>query len=239
MKKDVKGTWIAEKSGDLNGTYYTYRVEVGGKINEACDPYARKTEIPGILYMVVNHVHNNADAVCVQGFYHLLHFFYPHFPVCRVGGVGAFRHIVIDRVIAPVKLFGVDIALVHGTEIIDRKQMHMGNAKFFDLVGLLDTETVNEIVKEVHKDHPNVVFYGEGWTMNTEVTKPGYTMATQVNSTQTPDFAYFSDTIRDLLKGSVFDHGIGYVSGAQGLERSVPCSIHIPACILHLPNFPR
>ncbi len=88
----------------------------------------------------------------------------------------------------------------------------------FDLVGLLDTETVNEIVKEVHKDHPNVVFYGEGWTMNTEVTKPGYTMATQVNSTQTPDFAYFSDTIRDLLKGSVFDHGIGYVSGAQGLE---------------------
>ncbi len=84
--------------------------------------------------MVVNHVHNNADAVCVQGFYHLLHFFYPHFPVCRVGGVGAFRHIVIDRVIAPVKLFGVDIALVHGTEIIDRKQMHMGNAKFFDMV---------------------------------------------------------------------------------------------------------
>lgn len=32
----------------------------------------------------------------------------------------------------------------------------------FDLVGLLDTDTVNEIVTEVHKDHPNVIFYGEG-----------------------------------------------------------------------------
>ena len=40
----------------------------------------------------------------------------------------------------------------------------------FDLVGLLDTDTVNEIVTEVHKDHPNVIFYGEGWTMETAVT---------------------------------------------------------------------
>ena len=27
----------------------------------------------------------------------------------------------------------------------------------FDLVGLLDIETVNAIVEEVHKDHPDVV----------------------------------------------------------------------------------
>ena len=91
----------------------------------------------------------------------------------------------------------------------------------FDLVGLLDTQTVNEIVEEVHKDHPNVIFYGEGWTMDTAVTKEGITMATQVNSTQTPGFAYFSDTIRDALKGSVFDTSVGYISGAQGLEETI------------------
>ncbi|MCM1040007.1 MAG: type I pullulanase [Ruminococcus sp.] len=89
----------------------------------------------------------------------------------------------------------------------------------FDLVGLLDTETINAIVEEVHKDHPDVIFYGEGWTMSTSLTKGGYTLATQLNSEQTPEFAYFNDTIRDGLKGSVFDAADpGYVSGKTGIE---------------------
>lgn len=92
----------------------------------------------------------------------------------------------------------------------------------FDLVGLLDTETVNQIVEEVHKTHPNVIFYGEGWTMTTSLTKDGYMMATQVNSEHTPNFAYFSDTIRDALKGSVFNNDAqGYVSGALGSSAKI------------------
>ena len=92
----------------------------------------------------------------------------------------------------------------------------------FDLVGLMDTELINAIMEEVHKDHPNVVFYGEGWTLATEMTKEGYSLATQVNSTMTPGFAYFSDTIRDMLKGNVFDNETtGYVSGAQGMEATL------------------
>lgn len=92
----------------------------------------------------------------------------------------------------------------------------------FDLVGLLDTETVNEIVSEVHKDHPDVIFYGEGWTMSTNITKEGYTMATQPNSALTPGFAYFNDTIRDGLKGSVFDDlDKGYASGKTDLEEII------------------
>lgn len=92
----------------------------------------------------------------------------------------------------------------------------------FDLVGLLDTETVNEIVAEVHKDHPDVIFYGEGWTMNTNMTKEGYTMATQTNAKETPGFAYFNDTIRDGLKGSVFDDkDKGYASGKSDMEETL------------------
>lgn len=86
----------------------------------------------------------------------------------------------------------------------------------FDLVGLLDTETINAIVENVHKKHPNVIFYGEGWTMPTNVTKEGYLMATQLNSAETPGFAYFSDTLRDALKGRVFyADSKGYVTGAD------------------------
>ena len=92
----------------------------------------------------------------------------------------------------------------------------------FDLVGLLDTETVNEIVEEVHKDHPDVIFYGEGWTLETNVTKEGYNLATQPNSYLTPDFAYFNDNIRDGLKGNVFNaEDTGFVSGKEGMEELI------------------
>lgn len=92
----------------------------------------------------------------------------------------------------------------------------------FDLAGLIDTETINELVEKVHKKHPNVIFYGEGWTMPTGVTKKGYLMATQMNSAETPEFAYFSDTLRDGLKGSVFYAGAkGYVTGAEDVTEVI------------------
>ena len=87
----------------------------------------------------------------------------------------------------------------------------------FDLVGLIDTDTINAVIEEVHKTHPNVIFYGEGWTMSTAVTKEGYTMTTQANSQEVPEFAFFSDTLRDCLRGSVFNNNEqGYVAGIGG-----------------------
>lgn len=86
----------------------------------------------------------------------------------------------------------------------------------FDLVGLIDTDTINTIIAKVHEKHPNVIFYGEGWTMSTGVTKPDVHMCTQLNSHMVPQFAFFSDTIRDALRGSVFDMTIpGFVTGAE------------------------
>lgn len=92
----------------------------------------------------------------------------------------------------------------------------------FDLVGLIDTETINAIMETVHADHPNVIFYGEGWSMATKLTKPGYALTTQHNSTLTPDFSFFSDTLRDLLRGSVFDDNLpGFAAGAAGMEETM------------------
>jgi len=83
----------------------------------------------------------------------------------------------------------------------------------FDLVGLLDTVTINEIVSQVHKNHPNVIFYGEGWDLPTDLTK-NCDLAIQKNSRMTPGFAYFNDTIRDGLRGSVFfSDALGFISG--------------------------
>ena len=85
----------------------------------------------------------------------------------------------------------------------------------FDLVGLIDTDTINTLIREVHKKHPNVMFYGEGWTMPTVPTKPGVHMTTQPNAVEVPEFAFFSDTIRDALRGSTMDMSVpGFIVGA-------------------------
>ena len=84
----------------------------------------------------------------------------------------------------------------------------------FDLVGLLDVQTINELVAAVHQTHPDVIFYGEGWNIPTGVTKADVDLAIQTNAHKTPGFAYFSDTIRDMLRGYVFDdHARGYIAG--------------------------
>jgi pullulanase len=47
MQKAEQGTWIAKVNGDLNGTFYTYKVSVNGAVNEAVDPYARALSVNG------------------------------------------------------------------------------------------------------------------------------------------------------------------------------------------------
>ncbi len=85
----------------------------------------------------------------------------------------------------------------------------------FDLVGLLDAETINEVVEEVHKTHPDVIFYGEGWVMNTAVEPSNTIMANQQNAGETEDFAYFSDTFRDFLKGGNDETSWGYIQNTM------------------------
>ena len=85
----------------------------------------------------------------------------------------------------------------------------------FDLVGLIDAQTINEIASTVSAKHPHVIFYGEGWNMPTALTKKNCELAIQPNSGKMPGFAFFSDTIRDLLRGDIQDnHTPGYAAGA-------------------------
>lgn len=97
----------------------------------------------------------------------------------------------------------------------------------FDLVGLLDTVTINEIVEEVHKCDSDIIFYGEGWYMqnNTAVEERLIEykgMADQGNSSKTPNFAYFSDTVRDNLSGRDTDKN-GFIFGADKTDTMLAC----------------
>lgn len=92
------------------------------------------------------------------------------------------------------------------------KEYHIDGFRI-DQVGLFDTQTVNELTEALHAIDPTILLYGEGWTMTTNVSKDGVSLATQVNADLTPGFAYFNDGIRDAVKGGVFAEAeAGYVT---------------------------
>lgn len=99
------------------------------------------------------------------------------------------------------------------------KEYHIDGFRF-DLVGLIDTETINQIVESVKTINPSAIFYGEGWTMGTNAEE-GTVMATQSNASQTPGFAYFSDQMRNSLAGDNNGSSLGFASGASGKESTI------------------
>ncbi len=92
----------------------------------------------------------------------------------------------------------------------------------FDLVGLIDVETMNNIRTEIDKIDPSIILYGEGWNLTTSTVKADTDLAVQTNASKMPGIALFNDYIRDSVKGSVFDaEDFGYVNGATTLKEAV------------------
>lgn len=69
----------------------------------------------------------------------------------------------------------------------------------FDLMGILDVETMNQIQKECEKIDPNVMIYGEGWNMPSFLDQS--LRATIANGDKISRIGQFSDRFRDVVKG--------------------------------------
>ncbi|MCI5578357.1 MAG: type I pullulanase [Oscillospiraceae bacterium] len=83
----------------------------------------------------------------------------------------------------------------------------------FDLMGLLDIETVRLAEQKLRAINPDVLLYGEGWTCG-ESTLCEEQRAVLKNAEQLPNYAFFNDSFRDAVKGSVFrKKDKGYVNG--------------------------
>lgn len=368
MTRDVQGTWIASKTGDLNGIYYTYLVHRDGEKVEVCDPYARTTGINGHRAMIIdlnstnpegweddkdpNYGKHITDAViyelhvrdlsmnensgiqnkgkflglaetgtknpdgCSTGLDYIKSLGVTHIhllPVYDYGFTdeslplpqynwgydpvnfnvpegsfstdpyhGAVRVSEMKQMIKTLHDNGLSVVMdvvynhvydgkefcfnqivpgyfsrinsegtwsngsICGNDTASERNMvhkyivdsvnywadeyHIDGFRF-DLVGLLDVKTINEITTAVHKNHPNVIFYGEGWDMPTELTKPDIELAIQPNSPKMPEFSFFNDTIRDLLRGNIQkDTAPGYVAGAPTAKEILnACFMGLPA----------
>lgn len=100
-----------------------------------------------------------------------------------------------------------------------------------DLAGLLDVETVNTMMREVHAIRPDVCFYGEGWEMPTAITEEALPLTVQRNAALVPGFGFFNDSMRDSIRGSIFyPTAPGYVSGGFGsLDSLLSCFLGRPS----------
>ena len=95
----------------------------------------------------------------------------------------------------------------------------------FDLMGIHDLETMNQISETLRKIDPSIFVYGEGWTAG-DSPLPLEKRALKANAPQLNHVAVFSDDMRDGLKGSVFEHEQkAFVSGKPGQEESVKFGI--------------
>ena len=104
------------------------------------------------------------------------------------------------------------------------KEFHMDGFRF-DLMGVHDIETMNQISKELHQLKPDILLYGEGWTAGA-CPLPDSMRALKKNASYLDRIAVFSDDLRDGIKGSVFEHkDKGFASGKAGIEESVKFGI--------------
>jgi pullulanase len=71
----------------------------------------------------------------------------------------------------------------------------------FDLMGLMDIQTINEVTAALKVIDPTIIVIGEGWEMGTLAKD---LRASQTNISKLNNVAHFNDQIRDGLKGSVF-----------------------------------
>ena len=91
----------------------------------------------------------------------------------------------------------------------------------FDLMGVLDIETIQQMADTLRAVKPDVYLYGEGWNGG-DSSLPVEKRALKVYTKQLHGVGCFNDDIRDTIKGSVFyDSKPGFVNGAGGLENAL------------------
>ncbi len=101
----------------------------------------------------------------------------------------------------------------------------------FDLMGIHDVETMNQVRAALDKVDPSILVYGEGWDLATPLGQS--LKATSQNAARMPRIGHFNDMIRDALKGSTFnDRERGFISGNEWreweLRECLTGAVHIP-----------
>jgi len=95
----------------------------------------------------------------------------------------------------------------------------------FDLMGIHDIETMNQIRAAVDEIDKGIFIYGEGWSAGTCAIDADL-LASKANAAQYPRIAAFGDEMRDAVRGPFNDDKIGaFLTGEKGCTESIKFGI--------------
>ncbi|MBT2680741.1 type I pullulanase [Bacillus sp. ISL-35] len=192
-----------------------YNVPDGSYATDPEDPYNRITELKQlisaahkmglgvIMDVVYNHVYIREDSPfekIVPGYY-----FRHDEHGLPSNGTGVGNDIASERLM--VRKYIVDSVLYWLNE-------YQVDGFRFDLMGILDVETMTAVRKAVDSVNPHILIIGEGWDLNTPL--PVDRKANIANQAKLQGIGQFNDWFRDSIKGSTFNiYDKGYALGNE------------------------
>lgn len=162
-----------------------------------------------IMDVVFNHTYRRDDSnlqKIVPGYY------YRSDETGYTNGSGCGNEVASDRPMVQ--------KLIVDSLIYWAKEYHIDGFRF-DLMGVLDIDTMNVIAERLKEIRPDIYLYGEGWNGG-PFSLAEEKRAFKASAKKMPGIGMFNDDIRDTIKGSVFyDDHLGFVNGGTHLENAL------------------
>ncbi|MFA5289693.1 MAG: type I pullulanase [Candidatus Izemoplasmatales bacterium] len=190
-----------------------YFVPEGWYATDPDDPYARINE----LRAMINGFHKANIGVILDVVYNHVHVA-DQFPYEKLVP-GYSYHVDRDGILTNVSGCQNHLAthrkmirkLIIDSCLFWAQEYHVDGFRF-DLMGLIDYETMNEIRQELHALSEHIIVYGEGWKMHQ--SNLADRMAHMRNKKVLYTIGFFNDTFRETIKGSTFDPLVrGFATG--------------------------
>lgn len=178
-----------------------YNVPEGSYASDVHDPYSRILDLKKTvaklhekgLRVVMDVVYNHMFDRFTSAFESIVPYYYFRIGPEGVASNGSFCGNDFDSTQLMARKYILDSIKLWMTEY--------GMDGFrFDLMGILDIDTMNQIAKSVNEIDNNAMVYGEGWNMPTILDDNK--KATMMNQEMMPDIGHFNDLFRDAIKGA-------------------------------------
>ena len=221
-----------DETGDLSyGAQYNwgydpenYNVPEGSYSSGPSDPSARVKEmkqmVSGLhkngLYVVMDVVYNHVYNASEHAFNKTVPGYYFRYDANGnlTNGSGCGNDVASERAMA--RKYIVDSVKYWATE-------YNVDGFRFDLMGLIDQTTMNQVRAALDEIDPSILVIGEGWDMTDAI---GNQETTQPNASKVKGVAFFNDSLRDAIKGSVFsDEDTGFIAGKAGKENLIATNV--------------
>lgn len=221
-----------DETGDLSyGAQYNwgydpenYNVPEGSYSSDPSDPSARVKEmkqmVSGLhkngLYVVMDVVYNHVYNASEHAFNKTVPGYYFRYDANGnlTNGSGCGNDVASERAMA--RKYIVDSVKYWATE-------YNVDGFRFDLMGLIDQTTMNQVRAALDEIDPSILVIGEGWDMTDAI---GNQETTQPNASKVKGVAFFNDSLRDAIKGSVFsDEDTGFITGKAGKENLIATNV--------------